>query len=198
MPNNSNDISQTIKGQIWDFHPMYLQDGMYAYAKNAVIEGFDGSGFPVLQNESSNILSVSFPAGYRVLGNINIIEQKRIIWFIYNPTTGQSEIGETQNPDQCRKYIVDSTVSCDNCTSAALAERTPLENTTQVACATYTTIQNDTCFNFSNGYPINSSAYMITPCGIQIFFTDDNNGRRWLEFTYQNRMQLECYFWNVF
>jgi hypothetical protein len=186
VANNSTNISQTVKGQIFDLHPMYFQDGMYGYAKNAMIEGFDGSGFPVVQNEPSNILAVSFPSGSTVVGNINVIEQNRIIWFLYNPLTGDSEIGETLNPSQCRKYVTDSTVACDDCTSPILSEKTPLEQTTQTACATYRTIQKDDCFNFSTSFPVNSVTYMIDSCSLKIFFTDDNNPRRWLEFNYEN------------
>lgn len=186
MPNNTNGTSQTVKGQIWDLHPMYFQDGMYAFAQNAVIENADGSGFPVLQNEPSNILTVSFPAGYKVVGNINVIEQNRIIWFLYNPTTHLSEIGETLNSGKCRKYVVDTDVTCDDCNSINLSEKPPLETITQTACATYRTIQSSTCLNFSDKFPINSAVYRIMSCTLQIFFTDNNNNRRWLEFNYIN------------
>lgn len=186
MPSNTTNISQTVKGQNFDFHPMYLTDGMYAFAQNAVVEGFDGSGFPILQNEPSNILSVTIPSGFVVMGNVNVVEQQRIIWFLYNPTTGMSEIGETLNAGQCRKYVSDNQTTCDDCTSLNLSEKPPLETTTQVACSTYSTIQADVCFNFSNKYPINSVQYRITPCTLQIYFTDDNNNRRWLEFNYVN------------
>jgi len=163
---------------------MYLQDGMYTFAQNAVVEGFDGSGFPIIQNEPSNILSVAFPSGYSVVGNVNVVEQNRVIWFLYNPTTQMSQIGETLNPGKCRKFALDTDISCDNCNSINLSEKTPLEKTNQVACATYSVIQSDSCLNFSNKSPINSVVYRIMNCTLQIFFTDANNNRRWLEFNY--------------
>lgn len=186
MANTSNNISQTIHGQIWDFHPMHLTEGMYAYAQNAVVEGFDGSGFPVIQNEPSNILSVSFPSGSTVIGYRNIVEQERILWMLYYPSTGMSEIGETLNPGKCRKFVTDVQTFCDDCSSLNLSEKPPLETIKQVACATFRSIQKDICLGFSNKFPVNSIQYRIMPCSLQIFFTDDNNDRRWLEFNYQN------------
>lgn len=186
MPNTTKNISQTIKGQVWDFHPMYLSDGMYGFAQNSVIENFDGSGMPIIQNEPSNILSVSFPSGSTVVYNINVVEQERIIWFLYYPATGMSEIGETLNPGKCRKYVNDADGFCDNCHSYNLLERPALETITQAPCSTYRTIQKDICLNFSNKTPIGSAVYRIMPCTLQIFFEDDNNPRRWLEFDYQN------------
>lgn len=186
MADNSKDISQTIKGQVWDFHPMYLSDGMYAFAQNAVVEGIDGLGFPIIQNEPSNVLAVSFPSGATVVGYVNIVEQQRILWLLSFPGTGGSEIGETLNPGRCRKFVTDTEIACDDCMSFNLLEKAPLETIKQTACATYRTIQNDDCLNFSNKFPITSVVYQILSCTLQIFFTDVNNPRRWLEFNYQN------------
>jgi hypothetical protein len=185
MANKSKNISQTIKGMIWDFHPMHLTDGMYAFAQNAVVEDIDGNGFPILQNEQSNILCANFPSGSTVVGFGSIIEQERVILMLYNPTTGASEIGEIINPDVCRKYAQNTIGSCDNC-SLNLLEPAPLETITQKSCAVYQTIQADDCLNFSQGFPISGFQYRLTNCTLQIFFTDDNNGRRWLEFDYVN------------
>lgn len=185
MANTSKNISQTIKGQIWDMHPMHLTDGMYAFAQNAVVEDIDGNGFPILQNEASNILVANFPSGSTVVGFGSVIEQERVILFLTNPTTGASEIGEIINPDICRRFAQNSLGSCDDC-SLNLLESTPLETITQKPCAVYQTIQSDVCLNFSTGFPISGFTYRLTNCTLQIFFTDGNNGARWLEFDYVN------------
>lgn len=164
---------------------MHLTDGMYAFAQNAVVEDIDGNGFPILQNEQSNILCANFPSGSTVVGFGSIIEQERVILMLYNPTTGASEIGEIINPDVCRRFAKNGLGTCDDC-SLNLLESIPLEKITQQPCAVYRTIQSDTCLNFSNKFPISGFQYRFTSCTLQIFFTDDNNGRRWLEFDYQN------------
>lgn len=185
MANTSKNISQTIKGQIWDFSPMHLTDGMYAFAQNAVVEDIDGNGFPILQNEPSNILVANFPSGSTIVGFGSIIEQERVLLMLHNPTTGASEIGEIINPDVCRTFAKNSFGTCDDC-SLNLLESVPLEKVTQTPCAVYRTIQSDVCLNFSPNFPITGFQYRFTACTLQIFFTDDNNPRRWLEFDYIN------------
>lgn len=186
MPNNFTNISQTVKGMNFDFSPMNLTEGMYAFAQNAVVESIDGMGFPVLQNEGSNTLAVSFPSGSTIVGYVNVVEQNRIIWMLSYPESGMSELGETLNPGKCRNFVVDAQTSCDDCSSLNLSQKPPLETIKQIPCAGYRKIQSDTCFNFSEKYPVNAIIYKILSCGLQIFFSDDNNPRRWLEFQYVN------------
>lgn len=181
------EVSRTIKGMIKDFHPMQLDELSFTDALNAIVEDFDGNGFPMLQNEPSNLLCTSFPDGYDVIGFINIVEQNRIIWFLKNPVTGADEIGETLGLQGCRETASNGLIKgCDDCGAVKLAESTPLEKITQSACCTYYSIDNQTCFNFSKSFPINSVEYRITDCGIDIFFADGNNPRRWLQFEYQD------------
>lgn len=165
---------------------MRMEEGMYEYMLNGTIEAFDGEGFPIIQNEGSNIKCTGFPVGYNVVGFANIVEQNRIIWFLANPTTGDSEIGETQHFEDCRQNAKDGIIkgACDDCQSVNITEAMPLEKITQVGCCTYRTIRNQQCFNFDRRYPVNSVAYRILSCSLEIFFTDNNNGRRWLEFEY--------------
>lgn len=185
MPNNNTTGTRAITGMFRNLHPMQMGDGMYDYALNARIDNFDGTGIPVIQNEGSNILCAGSPTDMFVIGFVNIIEQNRILWF-YTDDDGASEIGETMDMENCRKYAKDNLVkgSCDDCGSMQVSEKMPLENITQVPCCTYRTLATDTCLNFSRKYPINSTAYRITECGIEIFFTDNNNERRHLEFEY--------------
>lgn len=187
MADTNRIITSPILGMNWDLHPLMFKEGMYAYGLNGVVEGLDGLGIPVLQNELSNILGVNFPSGSTVVGYINVIEQNRVIWFLHNPTTGADEIGETQNPGEtCRRYVKDGWGSCDDCISMRTVESTPLEQVHQSGCTTYTTIQQDACFNFSSAFPVKAVQYRITPCSLQIFFSDANNPRRWMEFYYTN------------
>jgi hypothetical protein len=164
---------------------MHFSDGMYAFAQNAVVEGIDGNGFPVLQNEPSNTLGVNFPSGSTVVGFTVVPEQSRIIWMLAFPETGMSEIGETLNPDICRQFAKNALGSCDDC-SLNLLETTPLESGPQTPCANYTTIQPDACLNFTTAFPVTSSTYRLTDCTLQLVFTDANNARRYLEFNYVN------------
>lgn len=179
------DVSRTIKGMNRDFHPMMLEDGSYTDALNAIVEGFDGNGLPILGNEPSTVLCSDFPEGYKSLGFINIIEQNRIIWFLKNEITGDNEIGETLYSDDCRKTTTNGIIKgCDDCKSVKLSESTKWEDVKQSACCQYNTIDNQQCFNFDFNFPVNATQYRITECGIDIFFSDNNNSRRWLQLEY--------------
>src|SRR5271155_1101993 len=195
MENNSRTITTALIGMNFDLHPMDFKEGMYAFGLNGVVEGVDGAGFPIIQNELSNILGVNFPSGSTVVGVLNVVEQNRILWFLYNPITGASEIGETQNPGEtCRRFAEDFYGSCDSCNSVRALESAPLETIHQTGCTTYTTIQADPCWNFSNKFPINAIQYRITPCSLQVFFSDSNNPRRWVEFYYVNNDPTQALF----
>lgn len=187
MPNENKQVSRIIKGMKWDFHSMEMDEVSYGFAFGAVIENFDGNGLPVIQNEPSNLLCTNFPEGYKVIGVKNIIEQNRVLWFLHNPTTGASEIGETLQFTNCRDYAQDGLVKgmCDDC-SVKLTESMPLESVEQSPCCVYHTIKNQNDFNFSEKYPVSSIEYRIKACEIEIFFTDANNSRRRLVFEYQN------------
>lgn len=167
---------------------MRMEEGVYDYMLNGTIENFDGNGLPIIQNEGSNIKCTGFPAGYFVVGFVNVIEQNRIIWLLANPTTGASEFGETQHFENCRETAKDGIIkgNCDDCQTVNISEKFPLEQITQPGCCVYRTIKNDDCIKFSRNFPVNSVAYRILPCSLQIFFTDGNNGRRYLEFEYNN------------
>lgn len=188
MANKIKEASSTVIGMMRDMHPMKMNEGAYEFALNAHIENFDGTGFPVVQNDTSNILCTGFPDGYFVAGVISIVEQERIIWLLTNPTTGGSEIGETRNMADCRKHAEDTLAygSCDDCGAINLMEGKPLEKITQTPCCVYRTIINDDCLNFTREFPVDAIEYRIVDCGIEIFFTDSNNGRRYLIFEYED------------
>jgi hypothetical protein len=188
MANTNTQASRVITGMLRDFHPMNMGEGSYDFALNARIENFDGTGLPIIQNETSNILCTGFPEGYFIVGFVNVVEQERVIWFLANPETGGSEIGETKNMSGCKKYAADGfiEVGCDDCKNVNLSEGIPLEELTQNPCCVYRTIKNQDCLNFNRNFPVDSVEYRINACDLEIFFTDNNNGRRHLIFEYIN------------
>lgn len=183
---NKKEVSRTITGMMSDLHVMMMQEGQYDFMLNGDIEGFDGAGIPIVQNTPSNILCTGFPSGYYVVGFVNVIEQERIIWLLANPVTGDSEIGESRLSEDCRKNASNGIIkgACDDCQTVNISEQTPLEKITQSPCCVYRTIANDDCLNFRREFPVDSIVYRIVDCGIEIFFTDNNNNRRYLVFQY--------------
>lgn len=72
--------------------------GSVTYALNAILESFDSSSVNY-QNEPGNELCLSFPEGYKLIGQHFIPEKSKNIFFLVNPTTEQSEIGYMDNND---------------------------------------------------------------------------------------------------
>jgi len=188
MANNSKNISQTIQGMNTDVHPMRLKEGEYAFALNADVESFDGNGFPIISNTASNIKCTDFPDGFFSVGFVNIVEQERILWFLANPSTNGSIIAETKGMGDCRDNAKDGIIKglCDDCGSVNLSEEIVLEKIVQKPCCQYRQISNADCLNFTRAFPVDSVEYRIIDCGIEIFFTDGNNGRRHIIFEYEN------------
>jgi hypothetical protein len=187
MPNNTTHISVPLKGMNTDLHPANLTEQGYDFALNAVVEEFSGNGFPLLQNESSTLHCANFPAGYQLIGFVNIIEQDRKIIFLVNTENGRSEIGEIKGRVDCADKITDKdTLSyCDTCSGTYSPETVPLENQNLPSCCEYRTIANQTCFGFNINSPIRAT-YRLTECGIEVFFTDYNKPYRHIEFEYTN------------
>jgi hypothetical protein len=69
-----------------------LKKGQLSYALNAVVDGFDGEKV-AYQNEPGNELCCTFPEGYRPCGLKNIPEIGKMVVWLTNPSTGDSEIG---------------------------------------------------------------------------------------------------------
>lgn len=181
---NTSSVNVPIIGMKTDNHSINLDDRSYRHALNAVVENFDGQGFPVFQNDSSNILAINLPDGFKVIGNKTIIEQDRVILMLVNPTTGASEIGEYST---CQyNSVTDSQPgnSCVGCTGG-LAEEAPLETIVQVPYCSYRTIISETCLNFNINFPIDIE-YKITDCTLNIYFTDNFNERRYIHFNYED------------
>jgi hypothetical protein len=122
-----------------------IQSGELTFALNGTIAGFDGRQV-TYQNEQGTELCAPLPEGYSAVGNPHaIIEKNLIVFFLYNTTSKQSEIG-----------VVDIL----NCS--------------------YTTKINNTCLNFNMDFPIKKAVHKITACGTEIYWTDNYNGRRYV------------------
>lgn len=191
MPNSTNTINVVKIGMDTDTHEMNAQKGSYSFALNAVIEDFNGSGFPQIQNNSSNILAINFPKGYQVIGNKVIHELSRTIYFLINTITGSSQIGEVVELPFDDKNDKDNYSICQDLSVPDNVENTPLEKIVQTPYLQYRTIIEDVCFNFSIDYPIDIE-YRITNKGINIYFVDNYNPLRFLYFDLiNNQLQIQ-------
>src|ERR1700749_3261979 len=185
MADNNTHLSVPIKGMNQDVHPSNLTDQGYDYSLNSVIEEFAGNGFPLLQNEASTLKCVNFPTNYKVVGFVNVIEQSRKIFFLYNPTTGFSQIGEILGRLDCGDSLIDNDNSlayCSDC-EGYIPEKTALENQNPTPCCEYHPIATQTCFNFSIDNPVRP-VYRLEDCGVSIYFADNLNYNRYIEFDY--------------
>ena len=84
-----------------------IKPGTLTYALNATVENFDASSVNY-QNEPGNELCVSFPSGYSLIGSHFIQEKNKVIFFLVNVSTGQSEIGQMINGDCVYRKIVNA------------------------------------------------------------------------------------------
>jgi len=186
MQDNRSNISVPIKGMNTDVHPSNLTEQGYDHSLNSVVEEFSGNGFPILQNESSTLKCANFPSGYKVIGTANIIEQNRKVLFLVNPDTGFSQIGEILGRLDCGDSLVDYDKElgfCSDCGDGYSPERSPLENQNPTPCCEYISIATQTCFNFDFSHPIRPQ-YRIEDCGLSIYFADNFNYDRYIEFDY--------------
>lgn len=95
MADQSNVIRETssaIAGLNMDRTLNQIEKGKLTYALNATIENFDGQSVNY-QNEPGNELCFELPYGYVYNGGHFIPELTKHIYFLVNPTTGDSEIG---------------------------------------------------------------------------------------------------------
>lgn len=104
--NTNFKISQAVVGLNNDSVIPQVKEGQMTFAKNANIANFDGNQV-AYQNDQSNIKCFE-KEGFRVIGNKSIIEQNRTIYFLYNPTTKDCEIGEKNNDECTYKTIISS------------------------------------------------------------------------------------------
>jgi hypothetical protein len=188
MSNVTTNISLPLKGMNTDVHPMNLGEQGYDFAQNAVIEEFTGNGIPLLQNEPSTLPCANFPTEYKVIGVANVVEQDRKILFLVNPATGFGQIGEILGRQEgCDERLQDNdeTSTCADCDTVYVPASNSLENITLPPCCQYLVIADQECFNFNINNPVRV-VYRLDDCGLSVFFTDNLNPYRYLEFDYQN------------
>jgi len=75
-----------------------IEPGKLSYALNAALENFDANTVNY-QNDASNELCLNFPKDFHLIGEHFINEENKHIFFLTNPTTGESEIGYMENND---------------------------------------------------------------------------------------------------
>jgi len=76
--------------------PGQYKQGQYSYALNAVIENFDGKQYSI-QNEQGTDDCITFPTGFKVIGRKVIKDLDKVLYWLVNPSTGDCEIGYTNN-----------------------------------------------------------------------------------------------------
>lgn len=184
MP-QTNNIASPIKGMVHDLHILNIGEDSYTFALNAMSEDFSSGNGYFLQNEPSNHCSVKFPPEYEVVGFREIPEQNRTIYLLTNPRTGNSQFGEVRNcvyEDSTDKI---KNTSCKDCSSYVGEEQIPLEKKIKTCYCSYSLIVECPCLGLNVNYPVDIE-YKITNCGINIYFTDDINERRFVYFDYLN------------
>lgn len=184
MPQN-NQISSLIKNTTTDLHNLLKQADAPTFVLNGNITSNEGGEF-LIQNDPSNYFKVNFPEGFKVIGYIEIHEQKRVIYFLVNPETGNSKIVEVKDCVYVDKTDTEYEYSdCDGCNNKYNYEATPLEDKIQQPYCNYNIITESSCLNFNIDFPVDVE-YEIFPCSIMLYFTDNLNQRRHLELNYEN------------
>ncbi len=190
-----------------DSHPSQLNNTQYTFAYNANLENESGSLLN-LMNEKSNILAEKFQSGFVVHGVEVDPSTGNTLFFLVNPATGVGEFGEIKN-NLNTNDLEDILISCKDCDYAMeLAE--PLETLVQTPLQTYETLISDefaayldpitgsyTCysrddeeyfkyklgFNFNKEFPIKSIVIKNEKTGKKIYFTDNYNTPRFIDYT---------------
>lgn len=180
---DSTNISVPLKGMIQDVHILNTDKSVYSFALNAIAEDYSMGNTPNIQNEPSNQCAVSFPLNYQIVGFKEIIEQNRVLYFLHNPQTGVSQIGEVLNCEPKDSTDKIKKIFCKNCPEYVGEQSIPLEKQEEICYCNYRVIISSNCLNFNIDYPIDIE-YKITNCALQVYFTDNINERRFIYFDY--------------
>lgn len=189
MPENINyNVNQSKSGMDLNSRDGELQPTSYRILVNGNIQSKDGAMF-TLTNEPSNILCSKFKLGYKVLNVTTALSLNKTFFFLVNPVTNESEIGEITNISFTE--INDRQYSCDTCNNPTM-EDPPLEKQKQVENCNYLTLVNANCLQFSINHPIKTSI-KIDDCTIRIYFTDGTDtGLRYIDYDYQKKTISNC------
>lgn len=182
----TKDTNIPLQGMSND-HPMNLKENQYPLMVNGNIQT-DITGPITLTNEHSNILCLQekFAAGYKLIGELYVPENKVTYVFLVNGLGG-SEIGYIKECQYTDPVDAPSQDPCDSC-GVVNVEAPPLETQTQQECCTYVCISKSTCLNFSLDHPIRKPVYKKDNCGGTLYFTDFHNPVRALKLTPDNEI----------
>lgn len=107
------EFNQAQTGLNMDSTINQVKTGSLTYALNATVENFDSSSVNY-QNEPGNEPCLTFPSGFELVGKHTIPEKKLNIFFLANPTTGDSQIGTQYNNDCVYQEVPLGDASCLN------------------------------------------------------------------------------------
>ena len=88
-----------------------IPKGKLTYALNASVENFDSDSVNY-QNEAGNEFCLSFPEDYVLIGEHFIQEKNIHVFYLVNPNTGESQIGQMINNDCTYRTVLEE--SCLN------------------------------------------------------------------------------------
>lgn len=174
-------VSQPRSGMKKSVDPMNLKENEYTHARNVNISSMDGDNID-LTFEKSNVLSVVFPEGYKVIGRVNRLLNNFTYYFLTNPTTKNSLIGYVDN----NVVYVDKSDQ-KNTDGSELQEK--LEEVEQHPYREFKTLIDDSCveeqkdkLNFDLDFPIKNPVLKEQKVGgATIYFTDNLNEPRYIE-----------------
>jgi hypothetical protein len=192
MPDKTSSSEQPLIGMITDSSALATRKGSWSFALNTNVESLDGNGLPLPQNEHSNFLSVVFPPGYIALANKYIKEKDRVLYFLHNPLSGISQIGESA---VSKAFIADTRdqrvkTDCVDCGGYEYIEPIGTEEQPVRASTTYYPIVESSCLKLDYNYPVDVE-YKLTNKDLRIYFTDALNQRRFLYFNFADNGRLQ-------
>lgn len=203
MKNTENKINIPIAGMDRDSHPSRVKENTFTFANNITFEDSSGNGFPLVQNEPSNLLCQDFKNAFIKLGGF---ASYYIVGYRYNPSLNRTYLFLT-NEDLNNEFYgtsiigylsnslegfnsIDEDASCE-CINLKILDK-PLENQEQVPLCDFKIIAEDSCsrvdggkgcLNFSIDNPIfeKNIRFKNEQCGRRIYWTDRHNPPRYLD-----------------
>ena len=186
--NESLDINQPKIGLNLNARDGELKANEYKVLVNGNIQSKVGD-FVNITNELSNILCTKFKFGYKVIGVSPVTSINKTFFFLVNPDSNESEIGQVDNITY--RDVEDVQYSCDACNHPTM-EDTPLELQEQLENCKYETIVNADCLLFNINKPVRSWV-KIDDCNIRIYFTDNTDtGLRYMDYDFQKKTITVC------
>lgn len=179
----AKNISTSVakSGMNKEAHVSNMRPEEYRHAKNANVQNEYGNSYN-LQSEHSNLLASKFKENFKVIGIKNHINKDITYFFLTNPDTGVSEIGQISNIQNIENEEDIETV-CNGCDVGNILS-TPLEDQEQTETAEYITLLEDSCnlcLNFSIDHPIHRIVLKEELTGTTLWWTDNFNPQRYLD-----------------